>query len=379
MNCSKTMKSQPRLNRREFLGGAACLAATGAVSAGSVPAEDPRLAAARKLALGEIAAGHCYGVAFSRADKGLYGYVGLQGATPESGPVDALTRFEVASVTKTVVNTVVGRYVAQGRLDPDAPFTDYYRDHALAGTSHGIRIRDLAAHTSGFPYFSGKRLSPDPKVNRGWEGFMEELRTCRPNQPLGTIRYNCVNYCLLAEICVRIGGKPINELAKEMVFDPLGMTRCAWWPQPNDGHLAHMPLVQQDGRERAPGLVHDPPAFHAGRPTGNAGLYADLDGLSRFVRDLLERKAFEKAYYDLVYTTLADDGVSRRTFGWNRSKGGIPEGFSQETIYHTGFTGQTVCVDPEKGFAGVVMTNRRPNDGKTVTPGRVGILAALAG
>jgi len=365
--------------RREFIRGAAGVAAGLSVPRTGWCAEDSRLASARGLARAEIAAGHCFGVAFGRADAALEGFEGFQGATPETGRVDARTRFEIASVTKTLVTTVAGRLVAQGKLDPEAPFTRYFTDHVLAGTPHGIRVRDLAAHTSGLPWFSGRRLTPDARVHRGWAGFLDELRTCRPEQPVGTIRYNCINLCLLGEICARVGGKPLEVLAREMVFEPLGMKDTAWWPQPDDGHLAHLPLLQQDRRLRATGTVNDPPAFYAGRPTGNAGVYTTLGDLSRFALDVLTRKAFEKAYYDLVFTTLAEGQGQCRTFGWNRTASGIPAGLSPRTVYHTGFTGQTVCVDPEKGFAGVVLTVRCTDDAKLATRGREKILAALAG
>ena len=35
-----------------------------------------------------------------------------------------------------------------------------------------------------------------------------------------------------------------------------------------------------------------------------------------------------------------------------------PDGWSLATVRHGGYTGVTVAVDPENGYAGVVLTNR---------------------
>ena len=52
-------------------------------------------------------------------------------------------------------------------------------------------------------------------------------------------------------------------------------------------------------------------------------------------------------------------------------------GLSPRTIHHSGYTGQSICVDPETGFAGVVLTVRSAGEG-TFT-GRLRILSLLNG
>ena len=363
------------INRRTFLVGASAFAGGCRIFGNGYSAA---LKEARALAREQIANGIFFGAAFAKSDRERNGFVGYQGATPATGAIDGQTRFEVASVTKTITATVAARLVAQGRLDLYAPFTEYFPEHVLAKKNHGIRIFELATHTSSLGGFAAARFSPDPKVNGGWEGFLDGLRTVVPYRAPGKVHYNCMNFCLLAEICHRVTGKPLEVMAREMVFEPLGMTRSAWWPQPDDGHLAHLPLQQQDCLPRKTGTVSDPPALYAGRPIGNAGLYTNLGDLKLFTRDLLERRTFEKDCYTLMHTPLVDVEGQRRSFGWDMTGQKCPKGFSPKTILHTGFTGQSVCIDPENGFAGVVLTNRCTDNWNAANEGRNRILAALA-
>ena len=52
-------------------------------------------------------------------------------------------------------------------------------------------------------------------------------------------------------------------------------------------------------------------------------------------------------------------------------------GLSPRTIHHSGYTGQSICVDPETGFAGVVLTVRSAGEGTFM--GRLRILSLLNG
>ena len=50
--------------------------------------------------------------------------------TPErTEPMPANALFDMMSVTKTIVATAAAQLVAEGKLDPDAPFTKYLPEH----------------------------------------------------------------------------------------------------------------------------------------------------------------------------------------------------------------------------------------------------------
>ena len=353
------------------------LAATGAAGCRLPFFRDEAVARARAEALLQMEKGVFTGAAFARSDRGGEGYVGWQGWGPLSGPVDARTRFDAASLTKTVVAAVLARMVAAGKVDPDAPFTRYVPDH-VAGKDTPITVRHLATHTSGFGHAVAPARPADPAKRLPCRPFEERLLAQAPRTAPGSCLYSCYNFQLLALLAERVGGKPVDVLARELVFGPLGMRRSAWWPLPDDGHVAHPEVMPEDNFVvRRTGCVSDPPAYHADRPTGNAGLFTTLGDLRRFTADLLHRERFPSAYYDLLFSCTHDRDGLRRSFGFNMSDRARVPGLSRQAIHHTGYTGHSLVVDPGTGFAGVVLTTRSAGEG--TFDGRLRILAALKG
>ena len=49
---------------------------------------------------------------------------------------------------------------------------------------------------------------------------------------------------------------------------------------------------------------------------------------------------------------------AERGFGWDLSPEGRPRGLSDRTYYHTGWTGQSIWIDPESELYVIVLTNR---------------------
>ena len=270
--------------RRDFIRGAAfaaagCLAPGCRLLSGRYAAESE---AVRREALRLVADKLFLGIAVGRNECSEPVYVGRTGPSDDAASVDELTRFDLASLTKTITASVCATLVTDGSLDPEAPFTEYFPEHVL-GKSCEITVRDLATHSSGFGNFSGRRYCEDPSRHGGAAGFEVELREKRPERPRGTYCYSCYNYALLSTVAERAGGKSLDRLAAERVFGPLGMTRSGWWPVADDGHVVEVPLRMRDGKLRKVGEVHDEVARYAGRPVGNAGVFSTLPDMTRFV------------------------------------------------------------------------------------------------
>lgn len=347
--------------RREFIGGSVALA-TGFLlqgcrfSAGRLVSPGTRVYDEARVQLDH---GVMCGAAVGCTDCDECLYVGRQGPQTDAAPVDGRTRFDLASLTKTVTASVCATLVTEGLLDADAPFTHYFPEHVL-GRDCTITVRDLATHTSGFGDFSKARYSEDEAVHGGAAAIEAELRGKRPERPRGSYRYSCYNYVLLGTVAERAGGQALDVLAGKRVFAPLGMENSRWSPIADDGHIVTTPLPLRNGRLCPTGVVHDEIARHAGRPVGNAGLFSTLPDMLLFAEDLLRRRVFPKAHYELLFTPAFSADGDSRSFGFDMGEKGRPEGVSSHAIRHTGFTGQFLCVDPERDFAGVVLTTRRP-------------------
>jgi D-alanyl-D-alanine carboxypeptidase len=141
-------------------------------------------------------------------------------------PVDA--RFRVASITKTLVATVVLQLVAEGRVRLEAPVRAVLPDAPV-----GITVRQLLDHTSGLPDHS--RL----------DGFSDGLlrdrdRVWTPAELLALVErydhdfppgtdwsYSNTGYVLLGELVGAVTGRPWAAEVRARILDPLGM-RSTW-------------------------------------------------------------------------------------------------------------------------------------------------------
>ena len=267
-------------------------------------------------------------------------------------PMRADALFDMMSVTKTIVATAAAQLVAEGRLDPDAPFTKYLPEHVL-GPNCDVTVRDLANHCGGFDneraYF-GKKQS-----------FVKDLMQKRPSWKRGErFHYACYNLILIGHILEHLEGKRLDAICKARIFDPLGMADTRWWPVVGSDRARTVQIMRNPNFI---GTCQDGLCQRYKKPQGNAGVFSTAADMLKFVTDVLHRKTFKKEVYDLLYTPTFDNATGRRSWGWDMGPKARPDGWSAASIFHSGFSGQTIAIDPEAGFGGVVLTSRTAEHG----------------
>lgn len=331
------------IDRRMFVGECVAFAAAGCRSMRRVRQDAVRAELRRQMDEGLMAGCVC-----GRTD-GLVYVVGERTRHPRSTPMTEDCIFDLASVGKTFTASLCALLVAEGRLDPDAPFTDYLPEHVLAKEGCRITLRDLATHTGGFdnakPY-----IVPDPKA------FDRALYAKRPVRPRGEkFEYACSNYIYLGRIVERVTGLDLESAARKLLWHPLGMEDTCWHEI-----VGNPRAVETFTNGRLPAGSHgDESARVYPWAQGNGSAFSTAGDMLKFVGDLLARRTFPKAYYDLLFGVSYGQEGKARSFGWDRGLGDPPpDGWSAATISHGGFTGNTIAVDPVNGFAGVVLTNR---------------------
>ena len=284
-------------------------------------------------------------------------------------PMTAKSLFDLASVGKTQTAALCALLFADGRLDPDAPFTEYLTEHVLAKESCRITVRDLATHSGGFDNTKPYRVPDAAKM-------MAELMAKRPVCGRGErFQYACSNYVYLGMIVERVSGFPdLDTAARKMLWGPLGMRRTTWNTVVGEDDVVEFDPSTYEGPRRKPGEHNDICAHWAPRPMGNGSCFSTCGDMLRFLGDLARRATFPKAYYDLLFApSFVGDGV-RRSFGWDMAapKSTFSEwcatGFSERAICHAGWTGPAVAVDPDTGFAGCVLGNQRAGKARTMGP-----------
>ena len=95
------------------------------------------------------------GVAFALVDHGKVVFEGGFGERElgRGQPVDAHTRFMIASNTKGLTTLLLARLVDEGKLSWDEPVTDAYPDFRLGSpeTTNRVQIKHLVCACTGLP------------------------------------------------------------------------------------------------------------------------------------------------------------------------------------------------------------------------------------
>lgn len=280
--------------------------------------------------------------------------------TPDwgSGKVDPeRTVYDIASLTKVVATTTaLMLLVEDGKVELDAPVSRYLPAFS-GGEKDRVTLRHLLAHTSGLPAWSPARgATPDAALE-------DVVRTPLTALPGSRMEYSDVGFVVLWAAAERAAGEPLPELLERRVWGPLGMTSTGF--NPGAGCERCSPTWRKEG---APvrGVVHDPIARKLGGVAGNAGLFSTAGDLSRFAAMLASggelqgvRVLKEETIRDFA---VRQPGAGERALGWETPKengtGAAGKSLSSRAFGHTGFTGTSLWVDPERRTWTVLLTNR---------------------
>jgi beta-glucosidase-like glycosyl hydrolase/CubicO group peptidase (beta-lactamase class C family) len=280
------------------------------------------------------------------------------------------TPYDIASLTKVVATTTLVEKLAEGDfaspLNLDAPIERYLPEWTSSAAQldwrHQVTVRHLLTHTSGLPPFKDYWRTSKSKQDTLDKIFAEPLESA----PGTKMVYSDLGIILMAEIVERLTGRPLDDLAKEYIFRPVGMDNTTYnppkklWPKiaPTeiDNNLRHR-LVQ--------GEVHDENAYAMGGVSGHAGIFSTAPDLAAFCQMLLNGGAY--AHHRIVkratiaeFTAPQPLALNTRTLGWVVPTEGSSSGhyFSPHSFGHTGFTGTSIWIDPDRQLFVVFLTNR---------------------
>jgi CubicO group peptidase (beta-lactamase class C family) len=279
----------------------------------------------REIALGSFpgavyAVGSSHGIERENA-------LGHAVAVPLRIPATLDTIYDCASLTKPLITTTL----ALQMLDFDA-------------------IRPLLTHTSGLRAWMPLYLYPD---------YITAIREHGPEYEPGTrVVYSDLNFILLWSLLPDYG-----SLARQRIFEPLGIEAmfnpppsllpriaATEWGQRFEATLAGRPEIAARRDGLIWGEVHDGNSFFAGGTAGNAGLFATAQAVFRLAQ------AWANA--ELLPRSIVSEATRNQTSGLNESRG-LGWQISPAGMYgHTGFTGTSVWIDPERDKILVLLTNR---------------------
>ena len=296
-----------------------------------------------------------------------YGHLTWNGTSPAVS-VDS-TLWDVASLTKVVATTpALMLLVEQGKVVLDAPVVRYLPDFNGPGTS-GITVRHLLTHTSGLRATLPLREAPDSAA------ALRMVLTTLPISPPGTrMVYSDLNAILLGEIVRHVSGQTLDAFVTQAIYAPLGLDQQMLFRPPKRLVPRIAPTNLWRGHPIA-GVVNDPSAGKLGGVSGNAGVFATARGLARFAQFMLNEGLLpdrprllkkETVHQFTQVAVPARRGVSARTLGWEA----LPTGeetssagtlFGPHSYGHTGWTGTSLWIDPDRDVFVLLLTNRAYN------------------
>jgi CubicO group peptidase (beta-lactamase class C family) len=144
----------------------------------------------------------------------------------EPAPVDAHTRFGIASNTKLFTATALALLVEEGKIEWDKPVITYLPAFAMSDpyVTHELTVRDLLVHRSGLGLGAGDLLWwPPSTYNR------KEIARRIRYIPLATsfrsaYAYDNVLYLVAGELIEAVSGKSWEEFVRTRILAKVGMT-----------------------------------------------------------------------------------------------------------------------------------------------------------
>jgi D-alanyl-D-alanine carboxypeptidase len=149
--------------------------------------------------------------------------------TARNTPVTATTLFAVGSVTKQFTCAVALQLEQEGQLSFDDRVSRYRADF---GHANEITLRDLGNHVSGYRDYYPLDFVDRPMAREIAEDDLLKTFTSKPLDfpPGARYSYSNTGYLLLGQIASLVSRKPFDQLLRERILTPLGMTLTRFEP-----------------------------------------------------------------------------------------------------------------------------------------------------
>ena len=287
---------------------------------------------------------------------------GRLGWTEESGGVvPARTIYDLASLTKVIgTTTAVMILFDEGKLQLDDQVSKFIPEFTGGGKEF-VTIRMLLEHRSGLP--AGRdlwRIAHTPDEARA--AVISTQLFATPGQ---YFEYSDLGADMLGFTVEAITGEKLDTFLQRRVFTPLGMSDTQFRPDASlRGRIAPTELTPPRGYP-VRGEVHDENAYALGGVAGHAGLFSTVSDLSIFAQMMLNGGTYNgtRVVADStvqLFTKRVTDVKGTRALGWDTCAGsyGCGKYMGGNAYGHTGYTGTSLWIDPEREMFVILLTNR---------------------
>ena len=184
-------------------------------------------------------------------------------------------------------------------------------------------------------------------------------------------KYSDLGYYLFKEVLEEKYDKPLNILAENSFYKPLGANRMTYLPLQKFHKSVIVPTEKDDyyRNQLIHGYVHDMGAAMLGGVAGHAGLFANANDVAKIMQMYLQKGFYGGRRYlnaetvDKFNTRYYENKKVRRGLGFDKPQlnpnvkatcGCV----SEESFGHSGFTGTYTWADPKSEIVYVFLSNR---------------------
>ncbi len=263
--------------------------------------------------------------------------------------IDEKTLFDMASVTKIVVTaTLTHIALDRGLLSLEQNVSDFFE---CSDGYKDLKIKHLLTHTMGIGH---KPLNIEGNTYENIEKYILNL----PNDaPVGSVGlYSSPAFILLGKILERVFGASLDKIFDTYVAKPLRMSYTCFSPKERNN------IVNSNLETEKLGLVNDYNSQFLSEIAGHAGLFSNIQDITKFVQMLLNSGS------PLMSAETFNDAVKQQSGNphesWCLGFVYVDEKYAQTgnlfktgSIGHCGHTGQSVFVDLESGLYVIILSD----------------------
>ncbi|MEN9226922.1 MAG: serine hydrolase domain-containing protein [Thermostichus sp. DRC_bins_24] len=297
----------------------------------------------------------------------------------KTSPTTLATPFDLASITKLYTATACMSLIEAGLLHLEQPLSTLlpewqgsrpihpYEDPLQPGhwiaveledpnpiSTESVTLRQLLTHTSGLPAWRPLFQQPDAESAR-----QLALHTFFSYRPGSRVVYSDIGFILLGFGLERLTGKGLDQILQDTILHPLDLRHTQFFPLgvPSSNPPTCAPTEFCLWRKcRLRGQVHDDNAARLGGIAAHAGLFATAEEVAAFGESFLTGSLLKPE----TVAAMTREQMARRGLGFAlRSEDPLASSypFSPRAFGHTGFTGTSMWIDPERDLVVVLLTN----------------------
>jgi CubicO group peptidase (beta-lactamase class C family) len=277
------------------------------------------------------------------------------------------TVFDLASLTKVLAAVPIAmQQVERGVIGLDDPVRRYIARWSEPDRA-AVTVRDLLAHCSGLAGHA-----PLYESCRGRAEFEDAIcRSALAYPPRTKAVYSDLGFMLLGFL---LEGDSSLATRFDVVRAQMGIVEDLQFCPPRPWHLRIAPTEFDRWRGRLlVGDVHDENAWALGGVGAHAGLFGTAAAVGQYARHLVQvlggrTGAFTRETLETFIARRMDVPENSRALGWDTMlpTSSCGRRMSPRAFGHTGFTGTSLWIDPDRGIYVVLLTNRvhptRQND-----------------